>query len=98
MLDFEYNMPNLNDLVAVIMFDEFFGICLGSFFNQTNGPIVTGNIWRKELGSGDFIEYEKDQRILKIKAQSVQIEGNVEIQGNLNVNGTITADLINGGA
>jgi len=98
MLAFEYDMPNVGDLVLCVFLGNGIssGVCLGRYFNNTDSPPVTNkNIWAKDFGDGTSIQYNKTTQEL-----SITTEGDLKLTvgGNLTVNvaGIITTTAPDG--
>jgi len=94
MLSNEYNIPDVGDTVACIMYNHgnSKGICLGSFYNSSNkDPDGAEELYIKRFLSEGYIKYSKASKTLTIASDAVAIIGNVTITGNLDVSGDISA-------
>ncbi len=79
MLSYEYDMPDVGDDVLCLFLPTGLerGFCLGSFFSRKNPPPVQDkNIIMKKLDEDAYIEYNKQDKSLKIVTDGpVTIEG-----------------------
>lgn len=93
LLSYEYHMPKVEDQVICLFLGNGLenGFCLGKFYSDINPPPQDDEkYYRKQFSDGTHIEYDKDQRKLKISAEKpLQIVGDLRIQGNLTVSGEI---------
>lgn len=93
MQSFEYDMPKVNDLVAVDLDNDDYteGICLGRYYSGENAPSPSGaTIAYKKFGEDVVFKYDKAAKVLEIIADTIKITGNLEIEGNVKVTGDVT--------
>lgn len=76
MLSFEYHMPLEGAQVLCVFLgaDITSGFCLGAFYSSINKPSKTGNLYSKVLDAGCTIEFNKDNRVMKIALDGLKIE------------------------
>ena len=93
MLSFEYDMPKAKQQVLCLFLPNGIqqGFCLGAFYSQINPPPVQNkNIYRKMFDDGTYIEYNKETKLLTVKAPgNINIIGNLTVEGNINATGSI---------
>jgi len=93
--DKAYWLPDIGEYV-VVAFDEegerSDGYVLGAIYNQKDTPpAASKDKFFVRFEDGTEIEYDRKAHLLRVKAQTVIIEGNVNIVGNLDVVGNIHA-------
>lgn len=102
MLSTRYDLPDVGDQVLVLHLSNGAeaGVVLGRFYSDKNLP--------KENGKGIFrIDFDRDgtaylrceSKAVRIKGDTVTIDGNLIVTGSINVSGSITAggDVVAGG-
>lgn len=93
MLSSRYDLPDVGDQVLVLHLSNGAeaGVVLGRFYSDKNLP--------KENGKGIFrIDFDRDgtaylrceSKAVKIKGDTVTIDGNLIVTGNINVSGSVT--------
>ncbi|MFZ8784965.1 phage baseplate assembly protein V [Thermocrinis sp.] len=99
--DKAYWLPDIGEYV-IVAFDEegehSDGYVLGAIYNNKDTPPVANrNKFFVRFEDGTEIEYDKKTHILRVKAQTVQIQaGTVIIESNVNINGSL--NVSGGGA
>jgi len=93
--DKAYWLPDVGEYV-IVAFDEegerSDGYVLGAIYNQKDTPpVASKDKFFVRFEDGTEIEYDRKTHILRVKAQTVIIEGNVNIVGNVDVSGNIHA-------
>jgi phage baseplate assembly protein V len=92
--DKAYWLPDIGEYV-VVAFDEegehSDGYVLGAIYNDKDAPPVADkDIFFVRFEDGTEIEYDRKTHLLRVKAQTVQIQaGTVIIQANVNVVGNV---------
>ena len=79
----EYKMPNIDDTVVVLNLSNgsSIGIILGTFWNMTNKPAISGkDVYRKEIAPDTYIEFKNETLI--IHAPKIKLETNTEMIEN----------------
>ncbi len=83
LMSFEYNPPLKGDMVIVVFLpeDSTQGFVIGKPFNANNMPKNGNeNIVRKDYDIDSFVEYNKATKTLTVKAENINIIGNVKQQ------------------
>jgi phage baseplate assembly protein V len=100
--DKAYWLPDIGEYV-VVAFDEegehSDGYVIGAIYNDKDAPpVVSKDKFFVRFEDGTEIEYDRKSHLLRVKAQTVQIqaqtviiEANVNVIGNVDVNGNIHA-------
>jgi phage baseplate assembly protein V len=93
--DKAYWLPDIGEYV-VVAFDEegehSDGYVLGAIYNDKDAPpVASRDKFFVRFEDGTEIEYDRKTHTLRVKAQTVIIEGNVNVIGNLEVVGNIHA-------
>ena len=66
------------------------GYVLGAIYNNKDTPpVASKDKFFVRFEDGTEIEYDKKTHILRVKAQTVIIEGNVNVIGSIHVTGSI---------
>lgn len=89
----EYNPPDIDTLVYVVHLPNggTRGMIIIPPYADTNRPIEgREGLWRKELGDGSFLRYDRKTKQLDIMCDRVKFGGNLEIEGNVSVTGNLT--------
>ncbi len=82
LLSFEYNPPEIGDMVLAVFLDNTQGFILGKPFNENNIPKHGDkNIIRKDYDVDAYIEYDKNTKTLIIKAENIVVQGNFTRDG-----------------
>ncbi|WP_163538310.1 phage baseplate assembly protein V [Gracilibacillus sp. YIM 98692] len=77
LLNHEYHMPNVEEPVLCLFLGNGMeqGFCLGSFYSEvTPTPVNDKNIYRKQLDDDTYLEYNKQQKVLKVNVEQVDIQ------------------------
>ncbi|MBP2655014.1 MAG: phage baseplate assembly protein [Firmicutes bacterium] len=93
MLGFEYEMPNVGELVLCIFLGNGLakGFCLGRYYYDSSLPGESGeNIYYKEFLQDAYMKYDKSSKTFTISAENIVFDGNVTINGTLTVSGDAT--------
>ncbi len=89
----EYNPPDIDTLVYVIHLPNggTRGMIIVPPYTDGNRPVEgKEGLWRKELGEGGFLRYDRKTKQLDIMCGRVKFGGNLEIEGNVSVTGNLT--------
>jgi len=91
--DKAYWLPDIGEYV-IVAFDEegehSDGYVLGAIYNNKDAPPVANkDKFFVRFEDGTEIEYDRKTHILRVKAQTVIIEGNVNVIGNIHATGSI---------
>lgn len=89
----EYNPPDIDTLVYVIHLPNggTRGMIIVPPYTDGNRPAEgREGLWRKELGDGNFLRYDRKTKQLDIMCGKVRFGGNLEIGGDVCVTGNLT--------
>ena len=89
----EYSLPPVGADVLVLHLSngQSAGVVMGRYWNDSRPPVNPAVEFRKDLGSGAYLEYENGT--LKIHAANIVLEGDVSA-GDISTVGTVTAGTV----
>lgn len=102
MLSSRYDMPDVGDQILVLHLSNGTeaGVVLGRFYSGKNLPKESGKgIFRIDFDRGGTAYLRCESKAIKIKGDTVTIDGNLSVTGNVTVSGSVTAagDVVAGG-
>lgn len=79
LMNIEYSIPQVEDQVLCVFLGNGVeqGFCLGGFYSSiSKTPINDRRIYRKHFDDETYVEYKKEEKVLKVMVNDVSIEVN----------------------
>ncbi len=88
----EFNPPEIDTMVYVIHLPNGStrGMIIVPPYTERNRPMEgIGGIWRKELGEGGYLRYDKKTKQMDIACKKLNIAGDLNVGGEIRVKGDV---------